>query len=699
VKGVIIRIYFRFLVLLVATVTLGSANTVTETTFKKRLLEMATLRFGTHNTLAEQQLFELAVDGEEIDCTALPEGFKVIRSDRLRWLLTNPEVSPMVSYRGISIVGATIHGPLDLSWAKIPFRLSMRQCVLDDTLRLLCSHISSLYLLKSVIKDLHAEGLVVEGDIYLREDFKSQGEVSLKNAHVGGILDCNKSEFNSGSDRSLDLDGAEIKGSVYLTAIKSLGTVVITDAKIGGMLNCINGKFDSHGQSAALDLHGIRTDGTVYLADGFAAQGTVSLVDANIGGTLDCKDGNFAGGNNLPALSARGAKIEGPVILAGDFKARGGVSLSGATIGQFLKCQSGQFTSSTKILALNLSNTAIRGYVALSSDFETQKMFRAEGGVSLDGAAISEDLDCSGGYYIAKGDVPAFSANGAKIEGSVYFRQKVTTEGKVSFSHAFIGHNLEWRDVNRPENTSLDLRFTKAGAIYSDPKSWPLRGNLAIDGFDYDRIERESYRDATTELDWVHRQNPDRFFSQPYERLATVLKNMGFEEDQKQVIIAKNKDQAGHVSPTPDQMKDWLWFNIFGPLIGYGYRPMRALWISLIIIGIGSLLFRVGFDGEVVTPSDEKAYANRDNVKPPISELYPKFNAFVYSLETFVPFLKLGVREFWRPNANRTGSFRLGPKEFPISGTFLRVYLWLHIIAGWILTTLWVGGLSGLVKS
>ncbi len=29
----------------------------------------------------------------------------------------------------------------------------------------------------------------------------------------------------------------------------------------------------------------------------------------------------------------------------------------------------------------------------------------------------------------------------------------------------------------------------------------------------------------------------------------------------------------------------------------------------------------------------------------------------------------------------------------------LRWYLWCHIIAGWVLTTLWVGGLMGLLKT
>src|SRR5947209_7211152 len=54
----------------------------------------------------------------------------------------------------------------------------------------------------------------------------------------------------------------------------------------------------------------------------------------------------------------------------------------------------------------------------------------------------------------------------------------------------------------------------------------------------------------------------------------------------------------------------------------------------------------------------------------------PAIFPVAYSVETFVPFLKLRISQYWTPN----------------SGSWLQTYLWLHIAAGWILTTLWVGG-------
>jgi hypothetical protein len=60
----------------------------------------------------------------------------------------------------------------------------------------------------------------------------------------------------------------------------------------------------------------------------------------------------------------------------------------------------------------------------------------------------------------------------------------------------------------------------------------------------------------------------------------------------------------------------------------------------------------------------------------------PKFNSLVYSIDTFVPLVNLYQAKYWLPN-NR----------------FLRLYHWVHIAFGWILTTLLVVGLTGLVRT
>jgi hypothetical protein len=65
----------------------------------------------------------------------------------------------------------------------------------------------------------------------------------------------------------------------------------------------------------------------------------------------------------------------------------------------------------------------------------------------------------------------------------------------------------------------------------------------------------------------------------------------------------------------------------------------------------------------------------------------------------FVPLISFGMNDSWRPYAERkTPIWILGRKKI-VTGALVRGYMWIHMLAGWILTTLWVGGLTGLVKT
>jgi hypothetical protein len=175
---------------------------------------------------------------------------------------------------------------------------------------------------------------------------------------------------------------------------------------------------------------------------------------------------------------------------------------------------------------------------------------------------------------------------------------------------------------------------------------------------------------------------------------------MGLEEEGVDVNIAQNEDAGRYaicndfarihydlrhwqVSKTlmamPQTLGDLFWYHGLGLLIRYGYRPWNALVASLIVVGIGTVLFWRGFSSKIIMPTDEKAYEAHKNGH--LSESYPRFNPFIYSLETFVPLVKLGIAQCWIPNPG-----------------LLRGYLWFHILWGWILTSLWVAAFAGLLK-
>ena len=227
--------------------------------------------------------------------------------------------------------------------------------------------------------------------------------------------------------------------------------------------------------------------------------------------------------------------------------------------------------------------------------------------------------------------------------------------------------------------------------VLNDQASLPKQ--VSLNGFTYDQIDRRASLHADDQLRWLALPSDGRFSTQPFEQLASVFRKMGLEEDARAVMIAKNEKLAQYFQGKPG----WLWYGVFGKLIGYGYKPWYAFLISVVVIGVGSLIFSFGYRRRLITPTSEAAYGTEGGT-PQLLESYPKFNSLVYSLETFVPLVKMGVGDNWMPNANRGSWVGVDVVGFTTGG-LLRLYYWFHITAGWVLSALWVGALTGLVKT
>ena len=114
------------------------------------------------------------------------------------------------------------------------------------------------------------------------------------------------------------------------------------------------------------------------------------------------------------------------------------------------------------------------------------------------------------------------------------------------------------------------------------------------------------------------------------------------------------------------------------------------------------MFFCFAHRNKLILPTDEETYyfdSEKNFHFKDKYKYYPVFNSFVYSLEVFVPLVKLGLDDFWQPVASRYVKIKLFGRSLIITGSVVRWYWWGHIIAGWVLTTLWVAGLTGLAKS
>jgi sRNA-binding regulator protein Hfq len=463
--------------------------------------------------------------------------------------------------------------------------------------------------------------------------------------------------FDGSWARGIAAEGVRVKGGVYLrNGFSAEGGVRLLGAQIGEALECDKGSFKnppkeglgSSGYALAADR--INVKGGVFLRNGFSAEGQVRLPGAQIGGNLDCDISSFKNppqkglGNSGTALAADGINVKGSVLLRNGFSAEGGVRLLGAQIGGNLECDKGSFKNPPK-----------------------------------------EGLDSSG---------TALNADRINVKGGVLLRNGFSAEGQVRLPGAQIAGDLDCHDAALSELTVLDLRSASAGSIIDDKPSWPGPGKLLADGFVYNRIS-EGPSSAKERLDWLSRQPSARSFApQPYRQLATVLKQAGDEEGARRVLY---------------EMEDRLWKerNFLSRwtlmlAIGYGYYPLWSLGWLVLLVGLGWITYSTANLAGAISPTEENAYKwFRDHRSPP--PYYETFVPLVYSIENSLPLVQLGQAKRWQPDPSPpTLTLPAGKLSRIVrlitSRPFLRCFLWVQIPLGWILATLFVAGVTGILR-
>jgi sRNA-binding regulator protein Hfq len=567
-----------------------------------------------------------------------------IRADLIRWLCKDRDAASAVDPWGIQVHAARITGALDLSFVCVPFPLRLRRCCFTANANLISTDLPELSLAGSRVLSVTADGARVRGDVFLWNGFNAEGNVRLLGAQIGGDLACSGGTFTNPGKDALSADRADVKGSVFLDeGFSAEGGVRLLDAHIGGSLECAGGTFKNQGGTA---LQGGRADvkGSVFLSNGFSAEGEVQLLGGQVWGNLDCRRGTFKNPGK-DALCADGANVRGDVCFDNGFNAEGTVRLLGAQIGGDLDCSGGAFKSRGGD-ALSADRADVKGNVSLGDGSS------AGGTVRLHGAQIGGNLGFNGGR------VNEVKAQNTAIRGTLF-----------------------WQGV---EATSLDLTNASAGSLVDDEKSWPAKGNLFLDGFVYGHISGKSPRDAKTRLRWLERQDP--FTPKPYRQLAKVLRETGDDGGARRVLFEMERRRR------QQEDRSWyarLWGWVLKWTIGYGFYPWRALgWlVALTIVGWG--LFRLGYFSGAIAPTDKDAYCFfQAQGRPP--DYYQRFTASVYSLENSLPFVNLSQKDHWTPDPN--------PRVSRWMPSLLRWFRWVQVLLGWLLATLFVAGVTGVVR-
>ncbi|MCC6403692.1 MAG: hypothetical protein IT207_06745, partial [Fimbriimonadaceae bacterium] len=401
------------------------------------------------------------------------------------------------------------------------------------------------------------------------------------------------------------------------------------------------------------------------------------------------------------ALSADRIEVGGGVFLqsmAGGtrFEAAGEVRLLGAKIGGQLSCTGGSFQNATGD-ALSADRIEVGGGVFLQS-VDGGPRFEAAGTVRLLGAKIGGGLSCVGGsFQNATGF--ALTADGIEVGGAVLVRRGFgafpSFGGNVSLVAAEIGSPFQWHDVRGVHG--VDLRHATATTLDLGEIHYPEKWQL--NGFRYQGLAKPDQAPKAEMLTLLRECDKQQYFPQPYRHLFRTLRDAGHAREATEVAVAMRKEAFHHERKELTATKPRLWRQRIGLskawqrvswLIGYGYRPWRAIAIAGALWAVGTVLYTFAAFGpfsEVMGPVEgDLLAAVQANPGHDWREGGPPFVTGLYALDRFMPVVDLGQASFFRPR----------PSSW--FGWVLVVYDWVLIVGGWVLSLLFAGAVSGLMR-
>lgn len=413
----------------------------------------------------------------------------------------------------------------------------------------------------------------------------------------------------------------------------------------------------------------------------------------------------LSGSHLAGGLVGRGLKASGGVTLDNMMQVGGTLDLLGAELG-------GSLQMTTRDAQCRLTGT--RGRVADASLGAIRAIdargLRAGGGVRIAGLWTNGMIDLSAS--VITGDVRLVRI---RHESSDKGSTGATVTTGISMNRSRVSGALLLSDLSGPA-TSIDLGRAEIGSLDWTAACWrqnlsPRTEHLRL-GTLSGQLELVGKRDFGFLSACAARDGPDAFLPQPWEEVARVLRESGHAGAARAVLVEKERLQRkakrarvwrrNIVWGWAEVPLRWAWDNLLGVTIRYGRQPMLAFawlfgfWLLGIAVfssaeAVGALkpndpkiqLDPMWSDCHATTlhPTQYACFTEKARVTG-----YPAFNALVYSADTLVPVVSFEMQSCWLPD-DRT------PR-----GAAVRIYLWVHIVAGWGLTLLAVAGFSGLVK-
>ncbi|MFJ7204410.1 hypothetical protein ACIQWR_12855 [Streptomyces sp. NPDC098789] len=553
---------------------------------------------------------------------AMPDGRRVRAEELLERIgeLTDVPAGPAGGRAGLVLRGARVTGSFDLTALSVDLPIVIEDCWFEAPVLLTDARLRGVRLSGCRMPRLEGDRAVVDGLLDL-ERIQCPAGIGLNGARVsGGLRLAGATLGDAGRDGTAWAGaGLELVGPLEAAGMRATGGVLLGGARLGGVVDLIGAHVERAGADALVLDRAVL--GERLLAQRLRVEGRLRLYDATVSGSVHLSGARLRNPGGI-ALGAAGVTVRGGFWCGESFTARGEVRLVGAELRANLSLV-GASLDHPGGTALDLGNAAV-------GDVDARALVVHRGGVSLRGAVIRHRLDLTGARFS-----PAGSGSGSG-SGSTMSGTGSATAPRDPITPLDL-RMLQAGEVvlcpRAPARCAVALDHARIGHLHDDPAAWPVE--LVLDGLVYEALS--PVLPAPRRLAWLALDR-DGVRPHPYEQLAAVYARSGLPDEARAVQYAKQRRSDRARRPGPAR----IWGAVQDVLVGYGYRPWRALcWLVLVVVGCGTV-----FAADPPAPLEPGKG--------------PGFNAFAYALDLVLPWVDLGQEQAFVPaGATRWLAFAL----------------------------------------
>ena len=444
--------------------------------------------------------------------------------------------------------------------------------------------------------------------------------------------------------------------------------------------------------SGALDLQGVALDRDISLSHCVLA-GPISLLNAKLRGL-------FLTSVRMQSLSADQAEFDGSLYIRGGSEVSGEISLAGTRI-------KGDIQICDAVIRAEGQDAIFAPQLVLDGSLFLGNYPYSDGETTLttEGMLFFSSLRAAHDVFVSH---CAIAPHEDPLLGGVFGETEEHGRGiALSFARAQVGGLLYLQDLAISRGV-VNLAGATVARLADEPdaerETYPIR----LDGFRYTDFSRHTTTSLKARLNWLERRPADTpFTAQPYEQLSQVLSAMGHRLDAQAVLMRKERamraeDRALMTNPGRLGLA-WAADLILRGAIGYGYKPARALIVSIVLILTIGLFFQKTWNAGDMAPNAAPILVSRDWIAATQShpdnpaafwsqpgqagQDFETFNAFSYAADLLIPIVDLGQESAWAPSTSRSPLGRVG--------WWLR---WFAKAVGWVVTALVAAALTGVIR-